>query len=103
MGELPSLFSSEELDDVVFEMQKTLSKKQLIGVGGSESCLKELFSQRCKKNLHLLLQISPAGSTLRQCIRQYPALVNCTTIDWFLNWPNEALNKVALHYLSQLD
>ena len=69
VGEVPSLFASEELEEIVFEMQKTLSKKQLIGVGGSESYLKELFATRSKKNLHLLLQISPAGSQLRTLIR----------------------------------
>lgn len=76
-------------------MQKTLSKRSLIGEGGSESHLRELFIQRCRKNFHLLLFMSPAGSQLRQYIRQYPALVNCTSIDWFLHWPAEALTTVA--------
>jgi len=32
-------------------------------------------------------------------IRQYPALVNCTTIDWFCEWPSDALLEVADKYL----
>lgn len=32
-------------------------------------------------------------------IRQYPALVNSTTIDWFKEWPEEALLEVANKYL----
>lgn len=33
----------------------------------------------------------------------FPALVNCTTIDWFLPWPNQALTSVAIHFLKSLD
>ncbi|TSK77047.1 Dynein heavy chain 2, axonemal [Bagarius yarrelli] len=35
-------------------------------------------------------------------IRQYPALVNCTTIDWFSEWPQDALLEVAERYLDGL-
>ena len=30
----------------------------------------------------------------------YPAFVNCTTIDWFSEWPVDALLEVADKYLS---
>lgn len=43
VGEVPSLFTQEEIDEVTFEMQKTLSKKKLLGAAGSESQLRELF------------------------------------------------------------
>ena len=33
----------------------------------------------------------------------YPALVNCTTIDWFSEWPNDALLEVAEKYLEGVD
>jgi len=36
-------------------------------------------------------------------LRQYPALLNCTTINWFLNWPKEALLEVASTSLDDLD
>ncbi|XP_078741509.1 dynein axonemal heavy chain 2-like [Lampetra fluviatilis] len=39
--------------------------------------------------------MSPVGDSFRNRIRQYPALVNCTTIDWFWEWPREALLEVA--------
>jgi len=32
----------------------------------------------------------------------YPALVNCTTIDWFSEWPNDALLEVADKYLEEI-
>ena len=33
----------------------------------------------------------------------YPALVNCTTIDWFSEWPRDALLEVAEKYLEGVD
>lgn len=33
----------------------------------------------------------------------FPALVNCTTIDWFSEWPVDALKEVALKYLNEAD
>ena len=38
----------------------------------------------------------------RNRIRQYPALVNCTTLDWFSEWPRDALLEVAERYLDGL-
>lgn len=32
----------------------------------------------------------------------YPAFVNCTTIDWFSEWPADALLEVADKYLSEI-
>lgn len=34
-------------------------------------------------------------------VRQYPALLNGTTIDWFREWPQEALLEVAHWFLSK--
>ena len=36
-------------------------------------------------------------------MRQYPALVNCTTIDWFSEWPPDALLEVADKYLDHTE
>ncbi len=33
----------------------------------------------------------------------YPAIVNCTTIDWFGEWPTEALLEVAHKSLDHID
>lgn len=32
----------------------------------------------------------------------YPAFVNCTTIDWFSEWPKDALLEVAEKYLEEV-
>jgi len=39
--------------------------------------------------------MSPVGEAFRSRLRTFPTLVNCTTIDWFLPWPEEALRSTA--------
>ena len=92
VGEVPGLYTAEELEEIKFEMQKQVKKGQ-----GDPM---DVFALRCRKNLHLLLFMSPAGSQLRQYVRQYPSLVNCTTIDWFFSWPEEALHTVSNSFLA---
>lgn len=53
------------------------------------------FIKRCKERLHVILCFSPVGSTFRNRLRLYPSLINCCTIDWFEDWPEEALGLVA--------
>ena len=48
------------------------------------------------------LYFSPIGEIFRARLRQFPSLVNCCTIDWFSEWPNEALNSVAKSFLSEI-
>jgi len=54
---------------------------------------------KVRNNLHVVLCMSPVGEPFRNRIRQYPAFVNCTTIDWFMEWPYDALMEVAEKYL----
>ena len=39
--------------------------------------------------------MSPVGDKFRDRAIQFPALFSCTTIDWFLPWPEQALIRVA--------
>ena len=38
----------------------------------------------------------------RNRVRMFPAIVNCTTIDWFSEWPQDALLEVAEKYLQEV-
>lgn len=42
-----------------------------------------------RKYLHVVLCFSPVGDRFRIRARQFPALVNCTSFDWFHTWPAE--------------
>lgn len=63
----------------------------------------QLFVERCKKHMHIVLCFSPLGSVLRERLRKFPSLVNCTTIDWFREWPEDGLSSVAVRFLAEED
>lgn len=45
---------------------------------------------------------SPIGEVFRARLRQFPSLVTCSTIDWFSEWPTEALQSVANALLDEI-
>ena len=49
------------------------------------------------------LCFSPVGDAFRTRARKFPALINCTVIDWFHPWPEEALLSVAAKFLEDLE
>eukprot|EP00879_Flechtneria_rotunda_P027883 GHRR01029926.1.p1 GENE.GHRR01029926.1~~GHRR01029926.1.p1 ORF type:complete len:113 (-),score=25.52 GHRR01029926.1:91-429(-) len=53
-----------------------------------------------RTNLHVVLCLSPVGETFRERCRMFPGLVNCTTIDWFTEWPTDALYEVATRQMA---
>lgn len=53
--------------------------------------------------LQVALCFSPVGSKLRVRSRKFPAVVNCTAIDWFHEWPQEALESVSLRFLQDVE
>lgn len=61
------------------------------------------YLSRVKANIHCVLAMSPLGEVFRTRLRKFPSLVNCCTIDWFTNWPEEALLDVARGALQDSD
>jgi dynein heavy chain, axonemal len=47
--------------------------------------------------------MSPVGELLRVRARKFPSLVNCCSLDWFPNWPKEALIEVANKFIKELE
>jgi len=97
-GEVPNLFPKEE-KMAVFEAVRPHAKKA--GVLETADKLWEFFIERVRANLHIVLAMSPVGEGFRNRCRMYPALVNCTTIDFFHPWPAEALTEVASKFLME--
>ena len=39
--------------------------------------------------------MSPIGDAFSTRLRMFPSLISCCTIDWFTEWPEEALQGVG--------
>jgi len=99
-GEVPNLWPMDELDKVVSNMFPIC--KELGIIESRDNCI-NLFVELCRENLHIVLGMSPVGDALRLRCRNFPALINCTTIDWFHPWPETALISVASHLMSDME
>ncbi|XP_076323890.1 dynein axonemal heavy chain 2-like [Tachypleus tridentatus] len=97
-GEVPNLFKQEEVDKVVSSLKKSVTSGKL---SEDKQALFDQFLDQVKDNLHVVFCISPLGESYRKRLLNYPALVRCTTIDWFGEWPEEALVEFALKFLDQ--
>jgi dynein heavy chain len=69
---------------------------------GTPTQMFAIFVERCRENLHVCLAMSPVGDAFRVRLRKFPSLVNCCTIDWFSDWPSDALEMVAQKFLSDI-
>ena len=65
--------------------------------------LQDYLIYRIKKNAHIILCMSYVGDTLRKRVRKFPALLTCTSIDWFHSWPESALESVARRKIEELE
>jgi dynein heavy chain len=101
-GEVPNIFPADEKAEVQDGMRKP-AKEENRCQGGTAAELFSYFIERCKANLHIVMCFSPIGEALRNRIRNFPSLVNCTTIDWFSEWPADALESVAQRFLNDVD
>jgi dynein heavy chain len=50
---------------------------------------------RIRKNLHISFAMSPLSDAFLTRMRMFPSFINCCTIDWFTEWPEEALRRVG--------
>uniref|UniRef100_A0A0G4EZA7 AAA+ ATPase domain-containing protein n=1 Tax=Chromera velia CCMP2878 TaxID=1169474 RepID=A0A0G4EZA7_9ALVE len=97
-GDIPNLYKNEDMDNII------TACRPLCVAAGLQPTKTNIFSsylKRVKSNLHMILAMSPLGEMFRTRLRMFPSLVNCCTIDWFSEWPAEALYSVAKQQLTQ--
>lgn len=99
-GNIPDLFAGEEIDNIV---NAVTNRVKAAGLVPEKKTCWEFFIGEIRKNLHVCLAFSPVGDDFRERARKFPALVNCTVIDWFQPWPKEALFSVGQRFLQGLD
>jgi len=79
-GEIAELYTNDEKEVIINQIR---AKVKSDGIPDTRENCWNWFIQRVRKNLHMSLCFSPVGELFRQRARKFPALVNCTVIDWF--------------------
>ncbi|XP_011707083.1 PREDICTED: dynein heavy chain 1, axonemal-like, partial [Wasmannia auropunctata] len=98
-GDVPNIYQADEVDKIYQAMR---APTQEAGLQINKSNLFSVYLKAVKSNFHAVITMSPIGDIFRARIRQFPALVNCCTIDWFCPWPDAALQTIATHFLSDI-
>jgi dynein heavy chain len=91
-GDIPNLYAAEDIDAITQACRMDCQQK------GLPATKLNIFGQyiiRVRRNIHVCLCMSPVGEQFRDRLRMFPSIVNCCTIDWFAEWPAQALNSVA--------
>ncbi|KAJ3193186.1 Dynein heavy chain 7, axonemal [Irineochytrium annulatum] len=100
-GEVPNLYPTDEKHEL-FEVMRQADPAVSRLPDSSPTALFARFVDRCRENLHIVLAMSPVGEAFRTRLRKFPSLVNCCTINWFREWPDDALEIVATKFLSDV-
>lgn len=91
-GDVPQLYKAEDEEPIMTIGRIECTRK---GLTLSKMNMFQCYLNRVKANIHMVMAMSPLGEIFRSRLRMFPSLVNCCTIDWFTNWPSEALINVA--------
>lgn len=95
-GEITNLYLPEDFDRMSGSLSKVLAQMKK---DETKENIYTTYIDRVRDNFHIMLCMSPVGDSLRIRCRKFPSLVNCCTLDWFDNWPKEALLSVANKFL----
>jgi len=99
-ADVPNLYKKED-----FELIMEVGEKECLSRGIAPTTMNRFSSyvNRVRSNVHMVIAMSPLGEVFRNRIRMFPSLVNCCTLDWFTEWPEEALREVATGDMEESD
>jgi dynein heavy chain len=99
-GEITNLYTKDDEEVMKEALSKVLQQMKR---PDTKDFVYQTFIERLRDNYHIILCMSPVGDTLRHRCRKFPSLVNCCTLDWFDNWPEDALLDVSSRFMLDLD
>lgn len=91
-GDVPNLYRPEDLEPIL-----KVGKDECMehGITVTKMNMFMAYLKRVMKNIHMVVAMSPLGEVFRSRLRNFPSLVTCCTLDWFSEWPEEALLGVG--------
>eukprot|EP00052_Salpingoeca_macrocollata_P029602 m.302295 g.302295 ORF g.302295 m.302295 type:complete len:4671 (+) comp22998_c0_seq14:51-14063(+) len=100
-GEVPGLYEGNDFSALMADCKEAAGKE-----GKSLSTDEELykwFSKKVMLNLHVVLTMVPMENGLQGKTNTSPALFNRCVMDWYGDWPNNALFRVAEELSKRID
>ena len=97
-GDVTGIYQDKDMDEIMQACKGECLKRNI------QPNKMNIFSQyllRVKQNIHLVIAMSPLSTMFQVRLRMFPSLVNCCTLDWFTEWPEEALYGVGIGQLSE--
>jgi len=99
-GDVTNLYQDKDMEDINTACKGDCIKKGLIP---TKMNIFSTYLGRVKKNIHLIIAMSPLSNMFQTRLRMFPSLVNCCTLDWFSEWPEEALLGVGKGSVTDTD
>jgi len=99
-GDIPGLFTKEEMIGLTADLEHHAVKERGTSFEATPASLRQYFIDSVRNNLHVVLCMSPVNPMFPERARKFPGVINCCTINWFLPWPEDALEEVASNYLN---
>ncbi|KAJ1151043.1 hypothetical protein NDU88_003830 [Pleurodeles waltl] len=96
-GEYPSLFSTEEMTDLLQVLGPASRRKH---PNRAYDPAKYLVSQ-VKSNLHVILCLPPHHELLQTAAKQYPGFLCGCQVIWIDNWSKTTIHSEASHYIAK--
>ncbi|XP_052821623.1 dynein axonemal heavy chain 5 isoform X2 [Octopus bimaculoides] len=92
-----TLYSTEELSTLLQSLELQLKKDHL------ERAIKPVtyFCNNVKRNLHILIHVTPSNPLLSNIYREYPGILKSCQINWLLEWSEETLVSMTTRYLNE--
>lgn len=99
-GDVPNLYKAEDMEPIL-----KVGKNECVdkGITVTKMNMFMAYLSRIVKNIHMIVAMSPLGEVFRSRLRNFPSLVTCCTLDWFSEWPEEALLGVGKGQISARD
>ncbi|KAK2956118.1 putative Dynein axonemal heavy chain 5 [Blattamonas nauphoetae] len=99
-GTVPNIFEKDEQEELI---QTLTPLAQQVGKASSPAAVYNFFADRCQQHIRIIVAMSPLGESFRNRLRMFPSLINCTTVDVFEEWSQDALDAVSKQYFMEGD
>lgn len=99
-GDVANLYNDKDMEDIITNCKGDCAKKNL---QPNKMNIFSMYLARVKRNIHIVICMSPIGDAFATRLRMFPSLVNGCTIDWFSEWPEEALVGVGKGQLADIE